>query len=200
MTDKKIQARNKFVGKISEKIDKLNKDIKLLLEVDQVLNVQVGGGLLDQVVAAVNASAAPNVIGEAKIDYQALNSEAQTLTAQLGEKINTLEKTLAVLLTHISKNATFDLDQVNLPVNTTSLQSVRDQVARLDSSLDANKFTEFNQIYDAYAIGNNPIIEQTYKESFVNARQLPEQVKDLLHRAIVTARNGKLQQPPVNWR
>jgi hypothetical protein len=200
MTDKKIQARNKFVGKISEKIDKLNKNIKLLLEVDQALNVQVGGGLLDQVVAAVNASAVPATIGQAKINYQALNSEAQTLTAQLGEKINTLEKTLAVLLTHISKNTTFDLDQVNLPVNTTSLQSVRDQVARLDSSLDANKFTEFNQIYDTYANGNNAIDEATYKESFVDARQLPDQVKDLLHRAIVAARNGKSQQPPANWR
>lgn len=200
MTDKKIQARNKFVGKISEKIDKLNKDIKLLLEVDQVLNVQVGGGLLNQVVAAVSSSAVPSTMGEAKINYQALNSEAQTLTMQLEEKINTLEKTLAVLLTHISKNATFDLDQINLPVNTTSLQSVREQVARLDSSLDANKFTEFNQIYDMYANGNNQIIEQTYKASFEDARQLPEQVKDLLHRAIVAARNGKSEQPPANWR
>lgn len=200
MSDKKIQARNKFVGKISKKIDKLNQDIKLLLEVDQALNLQVGGGLLDRVVAAINTPSVPATTGQASINYTNLSSEAANLTSQLEQKITTLENTLGVLLTHISKNSPYDLNQIRLQADPITLANVKAQVARLDSSLDANKFEVFNRIYDAYANGNSEIVAETYKGDFTRARELPNEVKELLHKAIVSARQGQPQQPPADWR
>jgi hypothetical protein len=200
MNDKKIQARNKFVGKINGKIEKLNQDIKLLIEVDQALNAQTGGGLLDKVVGALGAAAAPITTGSAQINYDLLNAEAQTLTEQLATKISTLEKTLGLLLSHISRNTTVDLSQINLPADATKLQSVKDAITRLDTDLDANKFAKFNEIYDSFATGDTAITPQAYKDAFRTAGQLPDSVKDLLHKAILSARQGKSNQPPAAWR
>ncbi len=200
MPDKKIQARNKFVGKINGKIEKLNQDIKLLIEVDQALNTQTGGGLLDKVVGVLGAASAPATTGSVQINYDLLNAEAQTLTTQLASKITTLEKTLGLLLSHISRNTTVDLSRINLPADAAKLQSVRDTITRLDTDLDANKFAKFNELYDSFATGNSVIMEQEYKDAFGTADQLPEQVKDLLHKAILSARQGKPNQPPASWR
>ena len=187
MADKKIQARNKFVGKISNKIDKLNQDIKLLLEVDKALNVQVGGGVLEEFSKVVNQSTNQKTIQ--KLNDSDLVAKVNDLTTTLQKKITILENTLGILLSHLSKSEPYDISNIKIPVN--GLDSISEEINKLDSTLDANKFEEFNRIYLKYTSNDDPFTDEMYKKDFVQTNTLPSQVKDLLHKTITLERNTK---------
>jgi hypothetical protein len=188
MDYKKIQARNKFVGKISEKIDKLTQDIELLLQVDQALNSQVGGGLLDKIIAATSA-AAPGTINAPKINNTALNAKAIELTNDLQKKITTLEETLGILLSHISKGEPYDLSKLDVTMPTDELNQIAAEINKLDTQLDADKFEQFNSIYKRFTVGDTIIAPADYKQAFSRADKLAPQVKDLLHKSIISSRS-----------
>jgi hypothetical protein len=190
MDYKKIQARNKFVGKLSEKIDKLQQDIELLLQVDQALNIQSGGGLLNDIMEATKV-AELTTTGQPKIDDAKLNQRVNELTTNLQKKITTLEETLVILLSHISKSEPYDLSKLSFTIPATGLDSIDAEIKKLDSNLDADKFEQFNLIYKKYTTMDNLIVESDYKKDFSQATNLSNEVKGLLHKSITSDRSKK---------
>lgn len=196
MDYKKIQARNKFVGKISGKIDKLNQDIQLLLQVDQALDVQTGGGLLDKIMEAASA-AKPSTVGDPTIDNSTLNTRVVELTNDLQKKITTLEETLGILLSHISKSDPYDLSKLKIPIPAASLDKIAAEITKLDSQLDADKFEQFNTVYKQFTATDAVINPAVYKQAFTQAGKLLEPVKDLLHKSIISTRTGSKFKNPA---
>ncbi len=198
MDYKKIQARNRFVSKISEKITKLNQDIELLLQVDQALKSQVGGGLLDTILKVASAST-PATINAPKVNDTALNAKAVELTNDLQKKITTLEETLGILLSHISKGEPYDLSKLDITLPADKLDSIGIEINKLDSKLDANKFEQFNIIYKRFTAGDTVITPTDYKTAFSRADLLGPQVKDLLHKSINSARTAFKNKAPSTY-
>ncbi len=194
MDDKKIQARNKFVGKINGKIEKLTEDIRLLIEVDQALNVQTGGGLIQD---AINASKAKAVVvtTEGTIpspNTTALTSAAETLTRELAEKVRTLESTLGILLTHILSNnaqAKFNLGSLTPQVvNADALNDLTRELSGLDSKLDLPLLKSYGELFDKYKNKSVRFDRANFTRE-ANGKGITDQaVIDLLLKSIDSAR------------
>lgn len=188
MDDKKIQARNKFVGKINGKIEKLTEDIRLLIEVDQALNVQTGGALLGDIAQAMKNIKTPSTTGQPSLNMSALDAAANALADELRGKITTLETTLRTLLTHISNHqSTVDLSSLNVPVPTTSIGPLSGVNTLLDANFEPRQLETFNRLLSRYT-NDTPIIEATYL-SDINSSGLTKDIKELLHNVIKSTRN-----------
>ena len=157
MADIKIQARNKFVSKLNNKIDKLNEDLKLLIQVDEALNIQSGGGLIQDALAQLQA-ASPNVkinpVGSVNVDLTAITAEATRLSKQLTDKVKILEDTLGLLLKHImstqhTKN--FDLSSLTPQPDVSSLDVVSQKINDLDNKLDLGVLKTYNELFNKYS-------------------------------------------------
>lgn len=195
MDYKKIQARNKFVNKITNKIDKLNQDIKLLLEVDQALNIQVGGTLLGDVATAMNNIKTPTTTGTPIITNEAFTTAANQLAKELSEKIDILEKTLKTLLEHISRyNPTVDLTGQKITVNdSTMLDPLKVINTSLQTKFEPEKLKKFNELHDKYSKGDlsQPAQQAAYKRAINEAFTGSNDIMKLLHDTIMSSRKSK---------
>ncbi len=194
MDDKKIQARNKFVGKINQKIEKLNEDIKLLIEVDKALNTQTGGGLLTSLNAAI--SSPPSTV-TSRVDYGALDTKAQELTRQLEGKIKTLEDTLGLLLSHITSRSGTAAD---VTADANKLNGIDARITAMDSDLDLKQLAAYKTIFEKYTQMAN-IDLAAYKREYSSGdfASVSPQVKELLHKAIESKRTGEAKRNPASF-
>lgn len=203
MYDKKIQARNKFVGKISGKIEKLNKDIELLIQVDNALNEQAGGSLLGDVAFAMTSIKTPTTIGTPTIKNDALTAAAQQLSAELSEKIDILERTLRTLLEHIGRhNPTIDLSARTIDINdASSIAPLAGINTLLQTKFEPDKLKKFNELYAKYSTGTLQSTQQAaYKKAISDANLGSNEINKLLHDAIMSTRkNAGLSELVVSF-
>lgn len=151
--DNKMQARNKFANKISQKIDKLNKDIQLLIQVDQVFKIQTGGvnGLLSTFADAI-VNKEIKYSGTPTVNTTKLKSDVDKLATELQTKIGTLETTLKSLIAALQKSQTVDLSKIkSIDVPTGAvLDNIKNNVQNDLNTVNANVNTiiEFNKFYE----------------------------------------------------
>jgi hypothetical protein len=176
MVDKNIQARNKFVNKITTKINKLNKDINLLIKVDNALKIQAGGGLMDNLNTILTtpgtAQTAPN--------YTAVVTESNRIADDLENNIIILENTLKSLITSLAIQRA-STTPVTVSINDAGLNIINDKISTLKTNLDIDLVTSYNNIFEEYKGSNKS--EDEYKMS-MTASSLSDQLKQLLHTAI----------------
>ena len=215
MADIKIQARNKFVSKLNNKIDKLNEDLKLLIQVDEALNIQSGGGLIQDALAQLQA-ASPNVkinpVGSVNVDLTAITAEATRLSKQLTDKVKILEDTLGLLLKHImstqhTKN--FDLSSLTPQPDVSSLDVVSQKINDLDNELDLGVLKTYNELFNKYSkLQKFTANESNELSREASAAGLTQQTISLLQKSIENERqkikptstqlNGSPQAKPTN--
>ena len=151
--DNKMQARNKFANKISQKIDKLNKDIQLLIQVDQVFKIQTGGvnGLLSTFADAI-INKEIKYSGTPTVNTTKLKDDANKLAGELQTKIGTLETTLKSLIAALQKSQTVDLSKIDPIIVPTGavLDNIKNNVHNDLNTVNSNvnKIIEFNKFYE----------------------------------------------------
>ena len=151
MTDIKMQARNKFANKISQKIDKLNNDIQLLIQVDQVFKTQSGGAppLLSTFADAIMNKTITHK-GTPTLDTGKLKTEADKLASDLQTKIDSLETTLKKLIAALEKSQEIDISKVKITVPTNNvLDEIKAKESKLETvNTNVDSLIKFNQFYE----------------------------------------------------
>jgi hypothetical protein len=189
MFDKNVQARNKFVNKITTKIDKLNKDINLLIKVDNALKIQAGGGLMENL---RNALTTPRTEQTAP-DYTVVLNESTRIADELDNNVKILESTLKSLITSLASQRA-STTSVKVQANNVGLNNINDKINTLKTNLDIDLLTSFNSIFEEYKDSTND--ENTYIIK-MNTLQVDDSVKELLHIAINIERSKDTGKTPL---
>ncbi len=158
MSDKNIQLRNKFVLKINKNVQKLTRDINLLVQVDKSINNLSGGGKIQDAIKILAAhNATPGAIHN-------LTAEAQVLTDDLNSKIITLGDSLTDLIAHIK----------NIKSTEGDLSSIKDALAKLDKTYDISILENIYKLQQKYS--TLPLLDQATFDADLEVKKISSEL------------------------